>query len=169
MAAGSTYTPIATNTISGTSTSSITFSSISGSYTDLILEIVAGTTAGTVQEVKLVLNGDTATNYSNTVLYGNGSSAVSGRRTSQTGMILDGGGGITTDVAQYNSTTHFQNYSNTTTYKTALCRSNSTSYATEAMVFLWRSTAAITSIQAICFTGNYQTGSTFTLYGIAAA
>ena len=36
MAAGSTYTPLATNTLSSSS-ASITFSSISGSYTDLVL------------------------------------------------------------------------------------------------------------------------------------
>ena len=167
MAAGSTYTPIATTTL-GSAAASYTFSSISGSYTDLILEIVAGTTTG-VQEVKLVLNGDTASNYSNTSLSGNGSAASSARRTNQTGWILDALGGLTTAVSQYNSMTQFQNYSNTTTYKTAITRANSTDYGTEAMVFLWRSTAAISSIQLVCLTGTFLAGSTFTLYGIAAA
>jgi hypothetical protein len=167
MAAGSTYTPIATTTL-GSAASSYTFSSISGSYTDLILEIVAGNTTG-VQEAKLVFNSDTGTNYSKTYVSGNGTAASSGRRSNETGCVLDAVGGMTTAVSQYNSQTHIQNYSNTTTYKTVLCRANSTDYGTEALVYTWRSTAAITSIQAICFTGNFQTGSTFTLYGIQAA
>ena len=162
-----TYTPIATYTVTG-SPANYTFSSISGSYTDLILEIVAGTDSG-IQEVKLVLNGDTASNYSNTSLSGNGTSATSSRRSSQTGWILDAIGGLTTAVSQYNSTTHIQNYSNSTTNKTAISRANSTSYGTEALVFLWRSTAAITSIQLVCLSGTFLAGSTFTLYGIKAA
>lgn len=167
MAAGSTYTPIATTTL-GSAATSYTFSSIPSTYTDLILEIVAGNTTG-VQEVKLVLNADTGTNYSKTALYGNGTSAASSRRSNETGWILDAAGGMTTAVSQYNSTTHIQNYSNTATYKTALCRANSTDYATEALALLWRSTSAINSIQVICFSGTFLAGSTLTLYGIAAA
>jgi hypothetical protein len=62
------------------------------------------------------------------------------------------------------------NYSNTTTYKTWLSRSGASDRATEALVGLWRSTSAITTIALSIDAGaTYSTGSTFTLYGIAAA
>jgi hypothetical protein len=64
--------------------------------------------------------------------------------------------------------THFMNYSNTTTYKTALTRSNSP-YGTEAAVNLWRNTSAITSITLFIQSSTLNAGTTFTLYGIAAA
>lgn len=63
------------------------------------------------------------------------------------------------------------NYSNSTTYKTAFMRTNTAStYGTVfAIVGLWRSTAAITSITLTPDAGSFATGSTFSLYGIAAA
>jgi hypothetical protein len=64
------------------------------------------------------------------------------------------------------------NYSNTTTYKTALNRSNQAAGGVDATVGLWRSTAAIDTIRFYANTNgsqNFLTGSTFTLYGIAAA
>jgi hypothetical protein len=36
------------------------------------------------------------------------------------------------------------NYSNTTTYKTAICRGNNTAYGTDAIVGLWRNTLQLT-------------------------
>ena len=66
MAAGSTYTPIATTTLSSAQ-SSVTFSSL-GSYTDIIL-VYAGTGTSTdTQGIRFQVNGDTGTNYSNTTL-----------------------------------------------------------------------------------------------------
>ena len=59
-----------------------------------------------------------------------------------------------------------QNYSNSTTYKTALGRSAQQSVAT---VGLWRSTSAITAVKIYPASGNFDTGSIFTIYGIAAA
>ena len=61
------------------------------------------------------------------------------------------------------------NYSNTTTYKTALSRSNNANTGTDAIVGLWRSTAAINSIVVLISGNQFATGSTFTLYGIKSA
>jgi hypothetical protein len=61
---------------------------------------------------------------------------------------------------------NFLNYSNTTTYKTILSRSNRAEQATEAFVGLWRNSAAITSISIASAT--FTTNSIFTLYGIKA-
>jgi hypothetical protein len=161
----STYEPIAT-TILGSAASSVTFSSISGTYTDFILigSYVNSASANTYVQVG---NGsvDTGSNYSMTYLSGNGSSAVSGRDTSVAQMDLAYG---LTGV-QLNLIYQFQNYSNTTTYKTVLARNNDASNQVAARVALWRSTSAINVIKIYPSTGNFNTGSTFTLYGIKAA
>ena len=157
-----TYTPIATQTLASTSTS-VTFSSIAGTYTDLVL-VTNGNTAAN-SNTYLQFNGDTATNYSITRMSSNGS-ATSARTTSASKINLDAFGFYVTAFSA-NKIISIQNYSNATTKKTVLIRSNSTS-GTDAVVGLWRSTAAITSLT---FTSDsaMQIGSTFTLYGIKAA
>ena len=166
MAAGSTYTPIATNTL-GSATASVTFSSISGSYTDLVL-VYDGTAATTAASLALRFNGDTATNYSYTYLVGNGTTAVSSRSSNNSEMYCSSGNTITT--AQNNVIVNILNYSNATTYKTALFRTNNSGVESTDAVGLWRSTSAITSIIVKTQSANnFAIGSTFTLYGIAAA
>ena len=62
------------------------------------------------------------------------------------------------------------NYSNTTTFKTILMRANNAALGVDAIVGLWRSTAAINEIKVFPTGGaNFETGSTFSLYGIKAA
>jgi len=162
MAAGSTYTPIATTTL-GSAQASVSFSSFSG-YTDLVLVCVA-TTASDDQFLSIRFNGDTGSNYSNTYMTGDGSTASSGRNSNQTLAYIAGSSSNTTPVL---SITQIQNYSNSTTYKTLLSRTSDPTLLTQATVSLWRSTSAITSL-VIASNGNISTGSTFTLYGIAAA
>jgi hypothetical protein len=171
MAAGSTYTPIATTTL-GSSVASYEFTSISGSYTDLILVCnFASTTSGST--TKFQVNSDTGSNYSTTQLEGNGSAASSSRYSSQTsGRFVTGAAGTT--LGETMATVHFQNYSNTTTYKTVIGRSGRASASpsfpnVDTTVNLWRSTSAITSLKIFLDTGNLLSGSTFTLYGIQAA
>lgn len=164
MAAGNTYTPLATQTLSSAA-ASVTFSSISGAYTDLVL-VVAGQATGAQRNLLLQFNGDTASNYSATILYGDGSAAASVRVTSQTSANV---GGIDS-TSQSNTIAQIMNYSNATTYKTVLGRGNSSTNIVAAKVALWRSTSAITSIVAfLAASDTFTTGSTFTLYGIAAA
>lgn len=165
MAAGSTYTPIATQTL-GSAAASVTFSSISGAYTDLIL-ICNGKTSSSANNY-LQFNSDTGSNYSATRLSGNGTAADSARDVSiNTKMLLDGYG-FWTSTYEANKIIQIMNYSNSTTYKTVLTRANTASQGTDALVGLWRSTAAITSVKFLS-DSNIQAGSTFTLYGIAAA
>lgn len=175
MAAGSTYTPIATTTL-GSAQSSYTFSSISGTYTDLVL---VSNYAGSVNDVGFFIrvgNGsvDTGTNYSRTALNGNGTTAASSRETSQSALNLIFNYGNSTTLDKPNlQITNFMNYANATTYKSILIRSRGTrdndATDTTAIVGLWRSTSAINTIQIYPASGNILAGSTFTLYGIAAA
>ena len=157
-----TYTPIATQTL-GSAASSVTFSSISGTYTDL--RIIYATTASGDAGNYLRFNSDTGSNYSRTGLYGNGSSAGSNRDTNATGIY----GPFTMSSAITSNTIDIMNYSNTTTNKTCLVRAGAANNSTLASVGLWRSTAAITSVSITCDGANFTSGSTFTLYGIKAA
>lgn len=173
MAAGSTYTPIATQTL-GSATNTVTFNSIAGTYTDLILVINSGSTSVGGQ-CKITFNNDTASNYSLTFVEAQNGSApdttTSGRQTSVSNIAVSGFN-VGPDAIPNIWTIQIQNYSNTTTYKTLLSRFanlRSTYYAVGAVVGLWRSTAAITRIDATHSSANFPTGSVFTLYGIAAA
>jgi hypothetical protein len=162
MAAGSTYTPIATTTTSGSQTT-VSFTSISSAYTDLVL-IVNAPTLPAGSDIALRFNSDSGTNYSRTWMGGNGTTATSSRQTAKTYAYLTYV--VNPTGSSYpNAIAHIMNYSNTTTYKTVLSRTNDASVGTEATVNLWRSTSAITQIDVV--TSGFTNGSTVTLYGIA--
>ncbi len=164
MAAGNTYVAIATQTL-GSAVSSVTFSSISGAYTDLVLVCNATSSSGSPNGLFLQVNGDTGTNYSSTRLYGTGSAAASVRE-STTDRIMTG---WTSSTGSTTMITHLMNYSNTTTNKTTLSRTSDAVSRVNVTVGLWRSTSAITSITLISESTNFTIGSTFSLYGISAA
>ena len=157
-----TYSQIATQTL-GSAASSVTFSSISGTYTDLVLVINGSTTID--QNYRLRFNSDTASNYSYTRLTGDGTSAASERATGTAFIHISAGDHTNTGVFIVN----IQNYSNTTTYKTTLSRHNIAASNVGTYVGLWRSTSAITSVTITTSSTTFTSGSTFTLYGIKAA
>lgn len=170
-----TYEPIATVTVGATPQSSISFTSIPGTYTDLVLMgYVRTNRAGeTTDQITFEINSDTASNYSGTVLYGNGTSAISNRTSGSTNVGLWRCPAAATTANIFGPViANFMNYSNTTTNKTIIGRSNDmgTNYSTTANVSLWRSTAAITSIVVKSTTSNsFVENSILTLYGIRAA
>jgi hypothetical protein len=167
-----TYEPIATNTL-GSAAATIDFTSISGAYTDIVLVANFGISIDGESSLFRVGNGsiDSGTNYSSTEVSGNGTSASSQRTSTANGARVTYGTGPATTVTT-NAIIQFQNYSNTTTYKTTLGRTNTASGTypgAAATVSLWRSTVAINQIRLYLTGGNYITGSTFTLYGIKSA
>lgn len=161
----STEVAIATQTL-GSNASSITFSSIPATYTDLRIVLVSLDSSANGHIVQY--NSDTATNYSYTNLSGSGTAAASGRGTSSTSIIISGwtnGGSSTIPTMQ---TIDIFSYAGSTN-KTLLARSsNDLNGSGEVLqtVGLWRSTAAITSIVLGRGAGTYNTGTTATLYGI---
>ncbi len=174
-----TYEPIATTTVTS-AVASVTFSSISSAYTDLVL--VANywdTETGNDSRCYVqVGNGsvDTATNYSTTAILGNGTTASSVRNSTRAQFDDYSGGANNASTATALNIYQFLNYSNTTTYKTVLYRQNNldsavVDYGTSAVVGLWRSTSAINTIKIMPRTGttNIRSGAVFTLYGIKAA
>ena len=160
-----TYDKIEARTL-GSASTSVTFSTIPATYTDIVI-VAAGTISSGAPSTYIRLNGDTGSNYSHTYLTGDGSSATSSRASSQTSMLVTYNGAIA--ASPNTNILQVMNYANTTTNKTVLSRANQAQYGTDAVVGLWRSTAAINSITFITGGTGFAIGSTFTLYGIKAA
>jgi len=172
MPAGATYEPLATTTVTGSTTTTVTFSSLSAAYTDLVVVAsIKGSIAST--NIWFRVNNDSGTNYSTTYLEGDGVSVTSIRGSNTTRGTI--GGSLSVNDTNYNAEVmHFMSYSNTTTNKTILHRFNSiggTYPGVGANVTLWRSTSAINRIDFLTDTAGVYiaAGSTFTIYGIKAA
>jgi hypothetical protein len=173
--ATNTYVALRATTVTGSSVSSVTLdlTGITG-YTDLVL-VVQGRfdSANQIREFRLRFNGDSGTNYSSTRLIGDGSSPSSDRLSNFSNMRLGVMPAATATSGIFgNAICHIMNYSNATTYKTVLNRTNDAQGWVVGAVGLWRNTAAITSIDVAISetqTGNWVVGSTFTVYGIASA
>jgi hypothetical protein len=156
----------------GSDTATVTFSSIPGTYTDLILVTTgvldsASTGAAVVQAQ---FNSDTGTNYSWTRLRGNGSSATSDRFSASfdyhpVGLLPANGA---TTIKPGVCVAHIMSYANTNVFKTTLAASGAATLV-ERDVCLWRSTSAITSISLTGSGLNFKSGSTFSLFGVKAA
>ena len=108
MPAGPTYEPIATTTLTATN-STVTFSSIPSTYTDLVLIV---NSLGTGSYYSIQVNGDTATNYSRTRINGNGITVTSARDSNASNIPVNDLSSTVPGVAILN----FQNYSNSITY-----------------------------------------------------
>ena len=153
-----------------------TFTSIPTTYTDLVL--VANVTyqslgGSTGYPLIRVGNGtvDTGTSYSYRFIY------------SDTGSVVTNGSGANsnfyntimnqTGTTQSTGIFHFQNYANTSIWKTIINRMNNgaiTITGTSATACLWRSTSAINTIQFFDYSNyNFAAGSTLSLFGIKAA
>ena len=171
MAAGATYVSLASNTLSSAA-SSVTFSSISGAYTDLVLVTQAGLSVNN-NSLYMTFNSDTASNYSITSVEAYTNSYDSYRLSSQSKVMIAGVNiGLATTVGPSMSISNIMNYSNTTTYKTFVGRwadcNDAGNKESGAVVGLYRSTSAITTINIFSQSGNLVSGSVFTLYGIGA-
>lgn len=171
-----TYDCIATTTLT-TATTSVTFSSISGNYTDLVLVVAAATTHSDSTFLSTRINSDTGSNYSWTNLYTLGSVAETSRNSNETFGWFAPYNSISTTLGDNVCIANFMNYSNTSTFKSWIVRNSRASTAldyegTEEFIGLWRSTSAITSILIGNRRGgvdyNFASGSKFTLYGIKA-
>jgi hypothetical protein len=143
-----------------------TFSVIPSTYTDLV--IVAMPISASADNLTMQFNGDTATNYSDTILWGSGTTAGSLRETNTATPWLSYYANTTTNPTP--TIISIQNYANTTTFKTSLIRANNAAGGVDAIVMLWRKTPE--AINSILIkqkgTNNLSAGSTFTLYGIKA-
>jgi hypothetical protein len=162
--ATATYVPIATQTLS-TAASSITFSSIPSTYTDLRIVFVPISTSANGNY--FIFNSDTSALYSQTLLYGIATSAGSANATGGNSFGFDYYSTGTTPSTVYQ--VNIFSYAGST-YKTLLINNandRNSPGAIVAGVGLYRSTSAITSVTFN--TGgstNFAAGTTATLWGI---
>jgi hypothetical protein len=162
----STYEKIQTQTLSSAQ-SSITFTSIPNTYTDLVM-ICALKSSGVTYN-SITFNNDTGTNYSRIGLSGNGSSMAADSRSSRNFFEPELGGAEINNDNNYVGRIQVMNYSNSTTYKTTIARTNDASSGVDAVIGTWRSTSPITTITfTTSNAATYSVGSVITIYGIKA-
>ena len=156
-----TYTPLANLTL-GSSAASVTFSSISQAYRDLVL---VATPISTINDGYLALqfNGSSS-NYSMVNMEGNGTSTYS-YTYSQIWVTLNNQNMWTTPSTFL---INVMDYKQTDKHKTALLKGGTASQSLGASVGRWADTTAITSVTLQATSATFAAGSTFALYGIAA-
>jgi hypothetical protein len=168
-----TYNLINSNVLS-TSTATVTFSEIPATYTDLVLRVsIRGTAAADGTTVLVRLNGNTTSIYSQTYLIGNGSSAYSSRAqgtdfTGQDYVLLETGSTATVNTFSsgeiyYPSYTANQSKVSRTFVVT---EKNAANADQVAAANLFRSNSAISVMRIYPYSGSFEAGSSFYLYGI---
>ena len=167
----SSYESIATTTVGGGGSASITFSSIPATYTHLQLRILQRATgAGSNYTNKLQFNGDTTSaNYREHYLYGDGASVVSG--TTQQWYIAQGaipGAGDASDIFG-TAVVDILDYTNTNKNKVVRALSGFDANGSGEIMFdslLWINTGAINQITMEAYTSDFAQYSQIALYGI---
>jgi hypothetical protein len=158
-----TYTPLANITL-GSSAASVTFSSISQAYRDLVLVVKPIASTGTNMLIRF--NSDSGSNYYRLGMYGDGSSTGSFSETNT--EVRSGAYSYPDTTANFQDILNIMDYSATDKHKTTLSRLGIASAGVETYATRWANTAAITSIAFTLSSGTYSAGSSFALYGIAA-
>ena len=158
------YYSIQTVTLT-TGSSTISFSSIPGTYTHLQVRALTVTNVPSGSGV-MYFNGDsTNTNYRNHYLYGSGTSAVSNNGGNNSYAPEFVGGGATTSPGA--SIIDILDYTNTNKYKTTRelggYDANGSGFITFSST-LWMNSAAITSISFNIT--SWLAGTSFALYGV---
>jgi hypothetical protein len=162
----STYKPLATVTL-GSAASTVTFGSIPAIHRDLVL-VFSGSATSNGSGASFRLNGDTGNNYGQVRALGIGSTISSAYSGGGNLAFLNSNEGL--GIAISNVTLQIMDYSATNKHKTTLNRNNNNNTLgthVEMIAGRWFNTAAVTSI-TISGSINFATGSTFSLYGIAA-
>lgn len=165
-----TYTLIS-ETVLGSSATSVTLSSIPSTYKDVIVELAFGLrfSADGTATVSYQFNSDTGSNYSMTEVSGNGTSAASTRNSSQTAItqVVNCSAG-TADTVWQTQFVNLQSYANTSINKTAIIRTNGITGngAVRAAAGLWRSSAAISSVVISQNATQFYPGTVVRLWGI---
>lgn len=167
-----TYTLINSVTVGAGGASSIAFSSIPSTYTDLYLEVsLRGAVAGTWADNLIKFNSSTS-NFTNKYIYGNGATANPGSNAySGSGGYFGGAPGSTNTANTFsNGGIYIPNYagSNYKSYSSDnAAEANVTTAYLHLIAGLWSDTSAINSITLVTDNGtNYAQYTTAYLYGI---
>jgi hypothetical protein len=159
-------------TVLGSAAASITFSSIPGSYTNLLIEIFGQSAGTSVNDTILAqFNGDTAAHYDVGYTQGGAFGATAGTSQNTNGVWagLLTCSSVSSDAGQ--SSVVINNYAATVSYKRLKSVWDMTDFsdgdiANGIYSGRWRSTAAITEIVlTLTSSSNFEAGTTATLYG----
>jgi hypothetical protein len=159
-----TFTKIASVTVGGGGASTMSFTSIPATYTDLIIK-VSGRTSATSPEMTITFNGTSASN-TDRLLY-NYAGTVGSNTSSPMRASVD----MSTQTANTfgNADIYVPNYAGATN-KSVSIEAVSESNSADAFMYmnagLWSNTAAITTVTITAVSGSFVQYSTATLYGI---
>jgi hypothetical protein len=159
-----------TVTVGSGGASSIDFTSIPSTYTDLVVKLSSRTATGGAADVNIQFNSDTtASNYSQRQIQGNGASASSSGGSSSP-QVLTSSGSTDTASTFANSEMYIPNYAGSTAKSASndsVTENNATTAYATLRASLYAGTAAITAIKLTHNGGaNFAQYSTATLYGI---
>ena len=158
----------------GTAVANVTFSSIPSGFTNLkIIATTANSTAST-HSLQCQFNGDTAAHYTNNTVVSSGAyptPALSSTGATAASNVSCGNTASSSNTGYFSQDEiTISNYGATVNNKTLAAFGVSIDTTPVAQQYnnygVWLSTAAITSILLQPSTGNFITGSTFTLYGL---
>lgn len=162
----SAWTPLANLTL-GSSQTTVTFSSISGAYRDLVLVVVGGSSSYATFEFRF--NGSSAS-YTYTGMETNGGSSAYVPSGAATGFPGNYNYWVE-DIGTSNTVYQMQvfDYAQTNKHKSVLYRVSAAATGVGAYSGRWADTSAVTSLACIRSGGNtWRTGTTFALYGVSA-
>lgn len=168
----SSFESIATVTL-GSSSSTITFSSIPGTYKHLqIRGIIRESGAYTIRSLKMNINSDTSTQYSSHNLIGDGSTATAGATTGAGYGVIGYApgtnvgssiyGGVVIDITDYASTTKNKTFRIFNGYDS----NGGGSVYLASSAWYGGTSSAVTDIQFSTAGTSFAAGSTLALYGI---
>lgn len=144
--------------------SSVTFSNIPQSFGDLVLVADFLGASTTNAELLIRLNNDSAGNYSQVKMAGNGSSTSSSSVSGVNGARIGYGPNST---SRSNAISHIMDYSAVDKHKTILTRTNEPDEVW-ATACRWANTAAVTSVSFLYEGISLAAGTTVFLYGVVA-
>ena len=163
-------------TVGAGGASSIDFTSIPSTYTDLVVKLSGrstDTTANDGSELRLQFNADTGSNYSRRMLYGDGG-AVGSSSATTTGMrvgFVDTNGNTSSTFS--NTEIYIPNYAGSSQKSVSadsVVEGNVAQYMYATLIAgLWTGTSAITSIKLYIPSFNFVQYSTAYLYGVSNA
>lgn len=164
-----TFVKIASVTVGSGGSSTIDFTSIPQTYTDLKIVLSSRTSAATIADSVFFTFNSSTSNFTSRVMYGSGSSAASFTQARWTGSQT--GANATASVFA-NLEIYIANYTSSN-YKSfsgdAVTENNATESYQYLGAALWANTAAITSITLTPSSGSFVQYSTAVLYGIKSS
>jgi hypothetical protein len=167
-----TYTLISSNVLSS-SAASVTFSAIPSTYTDLVVRVSARSDRAAVNGYILYQVNSLTSGYSDTYVYGTGSSALSSRNGSTTLSFAGYITGDNTNSGIFGSTEiYIPSYTvsqNKPMSSFSLAENAAVAANIGAHALLLSNTATVSSLTFSSLGDNFVTGSSFYLYGISNA